>query len=96
LSVEQIFQDEINEFERWINTAEGIYKRDLIKRIEVINWVLENLKSPDICAIIESRMKEIIIEINKKNSIIEKDPLDSELRILDWTLYQVCSNEVKI
>jgi hypothetical protein len=23
------------------------------------------------------------------------DPLDSELRILNWILYQVCSNEVK-
>ena len=30
-----------------------------------------------------------------KDSIIEKAPLDSELRILDWILYQVCSNEIK-
>jgi hypothetical protein len=25
----------------------------------------------------------------------EADPLHSELRILDWILYQVCSNEIK-
>jgi hypothetical protein len=44
---------------------------------------------------IESRMQEIADKINKKNSIIERDPLDSELRILDWLLYQVCSNKLK-
>jgi hypothetical protein len=38
-------------------------------------------------------MNEIIDEINKKNSILEADPLDSEVRILDWILYMVCSNE---
>ena len=32
---------------------------------------------------------------NKKNFIIEKDPRDSQLRILDWILHQVCSNEIK-
>lgn len=35
----------------------------------------------NICAVIESKMNEIINEINKKNTIIEQDPLDSELRI---------------
>jgi len=30
---------------------------------------------------------------NKKNFIIEKDPLDSKLMILDWILYEVCGNE---
>jgi hypothetical protein len=29
------------------------------------------------------------------DSAIEADPLHSELRILDWILYQVCSNEIK-
>ncbi len=55
------------------------------------------MKNPDnsICAVIESKMNQIIDEINKKKSIIEQDPLDSELRILDWILYQVCSNEKK-
>jgi hypothetical protein len=52
------------------------------------------MKNPDtnICALIESRMNEIINEINKKDSILEADPLDSEVRILDWILYIVCSN----
>jgi len=74
---------------------ESVYKRDLKKRIELINWVLENMKNPnvEICSVIESRMNETIQEINKKNSIIEADPLDSELRILDWILYQVCKGQ---
>ena len=29
------------------------------------------------------------------DSAIEADPLHSELRILDWILCQVCSNEIK-
>lgn len=55
------------------------------------------MKNPDIqiCTVIESRMNKIIDEINKKHSILEQDPLDTELRILDWILYQVCSNEIK-
>jgi hypothetical protein len=97
MGIEQILQDEIQESKRWIDTAEGVYKRDLIKRIELINWVLEQMKNPDtfICAVIESKMNEIIDEINKKKSTIEQDPLDNELRIVDWILYQVCSNEIK-
>lgn len=51
------------------------------------------MKNPDIRAVIELRMKEIIDEINGRDSTIEKDPLDSELRILDWILYHVCSNK---
>lgn len=47
-----------------------------------------------IYVVIESKMNEIIDEINKNDSIIERDPLDSELRILDWILYQVWSNEI--
>ena len=55
------------------------------------------MKNPDIniCALIETRMNELIDEINKMDSIIEQDPLDSEVRILDWILYVVCSNEIK-
>jgi hypothetical protein len=37
-------------------------------------------------------VNEIIDKINKQ-IIFEADPLDSELRILDWILYQVCSDE---
>jgi hypothetical protein len=47
----------------------------------------------NICSVIETRMNEIIDKINKTESIFEADPLDSELRILDWILYQVCINE---
>lgn len=50
----------------------------------------------NICALIESKMNEIIDEINKKHTILEQDPLDSELRILDWIFYQVCGNQSKI
>ena len=39
--------------------------------------------------------KVIIDKINKTDSIFETDPLDSELRILDWILFQVCSNKIK-
>ena len=98
MTIEQILHSEIQESKRWIGKAEGVYKRDLTKRIELLNWVLEQMKNPDtfICAVIESKMNEIIDEINKKDSIIEQDALDSELRILDWILYQVCSNEIKM
>ena len=47
----------------------------------------------NICTLIESRMNNIIDKINEKDSILESDPLDSEVRILDWILYLVCSNE---
>jgi hypothetical protein len=90
---------EIEESKRWfeIEKNDSTNKRDLQKRIELINWVLDNMKNPDIfiCEIIESKMNEIIDEINKKNSIIESDPLDSELRILDWILYQVSKDQQK-
>ena len=58
---------------------------------------IETMKNPDIfiCEIIESKMNGIIDKINQMNSIIEGDPLHSELRILDWILYRVCSNEIK-
>jgi hypothetical protein len=49
----------------------------------------------NICSVIESRMNEIMDKINKTDSIFEADPLDSELRILDWLLYQVRSNNLK-
>jgi hypothetical protein len=40
-------------------------------------------------------MNEIIDIINQTHSIIEADKLHSELRILDWILYQVCRKETK-
>ena len=40
-------------------------------------------------------MNEIIDKINQIDSAIEAHPSHSELRILDWILYLVCSNEIK-
>jgi hypothetical protein len=50
------------------------------------------MKNSDIyiCALIETKMNEIIDIINQTDSVLEADPLHSELRILDWILYQVC------
>jgi hypothetical protein len=99
MSTEQILLKEIEESKRWfeIEKDDSTYKRDLQKRIDLINWVLEDMNNPDIfiCEIIESKMNEIIDKINQMDSAIEADPLHSELRILDWILYQVCSNEIK-
>ena len=99
MGIEQILLRDIEESQRALNGPNDntIYRRDHSKRIELINWVLENMKNPDIqiCAVIESKMNEIIDEINKKHTIIEQDPLDSELRILDWIFYQVCTNQTK-
>ena len=80
-----------------IEKNDGTYKRDLAKRIDLINWVLENMKNPDIeiCKLIESKMNEIILTINRTYSILEADQMHSELRILDWIFFQVCSCETK-
>jgi hypothetical protein len=97
MTIEQRLQSEIQESERWIECTqdECTYKRDLTKRIELLNWVLENIKNPEIniCELIESKMNEIIDMVNKLDSVIEADPLHRDLRILDWILYQVCINE---
>ena len=97
MTAEQTLLQEIEESKRWIGTQkeESTYKRDLKKRIELINWVLENMENPNIniCALIETEMNNIIDKINEMDSMIESDPLDSEVRILDWILYLVSSNE---
>jgi len=94
MSLVQLLQQEIKDSELSLSRTyeESVYKRDLKKRIELLKWVLENMKNPsvEICSLIEARMNETIQEINRRNSIIEADPLDGELRILDWILYQVC------
>jgi hypothetical protein len=68
MTLDQILLQEIKDTELWLcrEKEESTYKRDLKKRIELINWVLENMKNPDveICSLIESRMNEIIQEIN--------------------------------
>lgn len=50
MSVEQILVQEIEESKRWLGTQreQSTYKRDLRKRIELINWLLENMKNPDL------------------------------------------------
>ena len=99
MTVEQILQKEIGESRTWLDreNEETTYKRDLQKRIELLNSTLENIKNPNIyiCALIESKMNEIIETINQTDSILEADKVHSELRILDWILYQVCINETK-
>jgi hypothetical protein len=86
VTVEQILQKEIHESKKWLDRGneDSTYKRDLQKRIELINWFLDNIKNPDIPIRdnIESRMNEIIDTINKTYSIFEADKLQSELRIL--------------
>ena len=97
MTIEQILLHDIEESQRALNgpNDDTIYRRDHSKRIELINWVLENMKNSEIniCALIESKMNEIKYEINKKHTILEQDPLDSELRILDWIFFQVCSTK---
>ena len=99
MTIEQTLLHDIEESQRQLNgpNDDTIYRRDHSKRIELINWVLDNMKNPDIqiCAVIESKMNEIINSINEKHYIIEQDPLDSELRILDWIFYQVCKDQQK-
>jgi hypothetical protein len=97
MSLEQTLQKEIDESKKWLDreNEETTYKRDLVKRIELINWALKRMKDPNvqICALIESKMNEIIIKVNPTVSIFDADKLHSELRILDWILYQVSSNK---
>jgi hypothetical protein len=99
MSIQQALQKEIEESKRWIECTQedSTYKQDLQKRIELINWVLEKMNNPNIfiCGAIESRMNGIIDRINETDSIIEADPLHSELTILDWILYLVYGNEIK-
>ena len=97
MTLDQILLKEIKDSELWLSRTheESTYKRDLKKRIELINWVLGNMKNPEveICSLLESRMNETIQEINKTDSIFDADKLHSELRILDWIFYQVCKDQ---
>ena len=91
MRIEQILLQEIEESKKWFNIEkdDSTYKREVARRIELISWVLENIKNPDIF------ICEIIDKINQIDSAIEAHPSHSELRILDWILYLVCSNEIK-
>ena len=97
MTLEQILKNEIYESKKLLDREndESVYKRDLEKRIELINWVLENMKNPsvEICGLIKTKMNEIIPAINQTYSILEADKLHGEFQILDWILYQICINE---
>jgi hypothetical protein len=97
MTIEYTLQKEILESQRWVGTAEGVYKRDLVKRIELIKWVLEQMKDPqiNICELMELKMNNIILEINQTHDIIEADKLHSDLGIMDWLFYQVCKDQQK-
>jgi len=64
MSIQQTLQEEIKDAQKWLKAQkeESTYRRDLRKRIELINWVLEEMKNPDtnICALIETRINQII------------------------------------
>ena len=98
MSIEQTLLAELQDSKRWLDIEKdySTFRRDLVIRIELINWVLENMKNPDtkICDLLETKMKEVILEINRTDSIFESDKLHSELRIMDWILYQVRCNEI--
>ena len=97
MTIEYTLQKEILESQRWVGTAEGVYKRDLVRRIELIKWVLEQMKDPqiNICELMELKMNNIILEINQTHDIIEADKLHSDLGIMDWLFYQVCKDQQK-
>jgi hypothetical protein len=63
------YRKKIEESKKWLSREkdDSTYKRDLEKRIQLINWVLENMNNPDtrICDFIESKMNELILAINQ-------------------------------
>jgi hypothetical protein len=67
----------------WFSIS-AIEHKDLVTQIRVAKYK-EN-------GILE---KSEIGDKTETDSAIEADPLHSELRILDWIFYQVCSNEIK-
>src|ERR1044072_6456068 len=97
MTTENTLQEEVLESQRRVGTAEGVYKRDLVRRSELIKCVFEQMKDPqiDICELMELKMSNIILEINQTHDIIEADKLHSDLGIMDWLFYQVCKDQQK-
>ena len=65
MTIEQTLLQEIDESKRTLDGPidDTIYRREHSKRIELINWVLEYLKDPNvrICALIETKMNKIYL-----------------------------------
>jgi len=97
MNLSQKLQKEIEESKLCLcrENEESTYTRDLKRRIELINWVLDSVRNHgnQICNQIESKLQKIILTINQTHSIIESDKLHSELRILIWIFYQVSNNK---
>lgn len=95
MNIKQILEKDLEESKLSLSREreESIYKRDLIKRIELLSWAIRNMENSDsqICDILESRMKKTILKINQTHSMIQSDKLHSELRVMNWMLYQVCN-----
>ena len=95
MSLENVLKNELEESKLWLSREreESTYKRDLTKRIELLSWAIKNMKNSEIqiCDILESRMRETILKINQTHSMIQSDKLHSELRIMNWMLYQICN-----
>jgi hypothetical protein len=66
MTIDQILQHEIQDAELWLSREkdESTHRRHLKKRIKLINWVLENMKNPNVraCELMESRLSEIVLK----------------------------------
>jgi hypothetical protein len=73
MNVQLTLLKEIEESQRWLRVQkeESTYRRDLKKRIELINSVLEQMKKPDIniCALLETKINGLIGKINERLDI---------------------------
>ncbi len=73
LTVVQFLQNEIQDAKRWVHKADGVYKRYLTKRIELVNWILQYIEKPNVCEVVDNKINETIDKINKTHSIFESD-----------------------
>ena len=63
MDAQQTLLKEIEDSKMWYDRVkdDNTYKRDLKKRIESINWVLQNMKNLDIqiCTLIETKIMKL-------------------------------------
>jgi hypothetical protein len=101
MAVTQILEQEIKDSELWLSRTqeESTYKRDLKKRIELIKWVLGNMKNPnvEICSLIESRMNETYKQVINTNGTVDDflKSLPSDNTILAQIVCQSNSNDTR-